>query len=108
MKICRTSVHNKCNGRCGYCGREIILKEMQVDHMIPKCIGGTNEYSNLMPSCRQCNHYKRDNTVNGFRILMLGLHKRIELIYIHKVAVNFGMAELRPFDGTFYFEKTNK
>lgn len=105
MKINRIKVHEKCGGRCGYCGRIIDMKDMQVDHMHPKCAGGANYFENLMPSCRQCNHYKRDATVEMFRITMRTLHERITKIYIHKVAVNFGMATITPFDGTFYFER---
>lgn len=101
----RPEIHQKYGGRCGYCGREIDLKEMQVDHMVPKGMNGGNDIENLMPSCQQCNHYKRCNTVEGFRITMRDLHKRVSLIYIHKVAVNFGMATIKPFDGKFYFEK---
>jgi hypothetical protein len=36
---------------------------------------------------------------------MKGLHERLEGIYILKVAVDFGMATIKPFDGTFYFER---
>ena len=36
---------------------------------------------------------------------MQGLHERLEAIYILKVAVDFGMATIKPFDGSFYFER---
>jgi hypothetical protein len=32
----------------------------------------------------------------------------VQNIYIHKVAVNFGMATIVPWDGKFYFEKKNR
>ena len=105
MKINRQKVQDRCGGRCGYCGRKIDIKEMQVDHMKPKCIGGGNHPDNLMPSCRSCNHYKRSYSIEGFRLLMKDLHKRVQNVYIHKVAVNFAMATVKPFDGTFYFER---
>lgn len=104
-KSLREKVHAKYNRKCGYCGRDIQYKEMQVDHIHPRCAGGTNEPNNLMPTCRQCNHYKRDSTLEMFRIMMKSLHQRVEKIYIHRVAVNFGMATLKPWDGVFYFEK---
>lgn len=101
----RDEIHAKCGGRCGYCGREISLKEMQIDHMWPKCRGGSDEMENLLPSCGQCNHYKRSLTVDGFRDRMLSLDKRISQMYTLKVAVKFGIAIIKPFDGAFYFEK---
>lgn len=108
MKINREQVHRKYGGHCAYCGQVITIKQMQVDHVWPKCLGGNDDITNLAPSCRQCNHYKRADSLQGFRITMKTLHERIQKIYIHKVAVNFGMASIAPWDGLFYFEKINK
>lgn len=108
QKIDRAKVHQKYNGRCGYCGKVITIKEMQVDHMMPRWSAKDNtihDFSNLMPACRRCNHYKRADNVEQFRISMKGLHERLENIYINKVAVDFGMIDIKPFDGLFYFEK---
>lgn len=115
----RLAVYAKCQGHCGYCGMAITLKQMQVDHMMPKAfpslsaeridgvlVHGVDKLPNLMPSCRGCNHYKRELSVEGFRQAMITLHERINKIYIVKVGVNFGMlAEALRFDGVFYFEK---
>lgn len=111
-KINRQQVFDKCGGKCGYCGSPIEFKNFQVDHMVPKCNTGhfktygldCNDIENLMPTCRKCNHYKRGETVDGFRRLMSTLHKRLQSIYILEVAVNFGMAEVKPFSNVFYFE----
>ncbi len=104
-KTIRQAVYAKHNGRCGYCGKHITYKQMQVDHILPKCAGGANHIGNLMPSCRRCNHYKRSLTVSEFRKLMATLHERISDIYIAKVAIDYGIIEVKPFDNMFYFEK---
>jgi len=107
-KVDRIKVHQKYDGHCGYCGKDITLKEMQVDHMKPRWSANDDtihDFSNLMPSCRSCNHYKRADNVEQFRLSMKGLHKRLEKIYINKVAVDFGMIDIKPFEGLFYFEK---
>ena len=31
----RENVYEKCNGHCAYCGVEISMSEMQIDHVIP-------------------------------------------------------------------------
>lgn len=103
----REVIYAKYEGHCGYCGCKISITDMQVDHMVPKCGGGSDVFDNLMPSCRQCNHYKRSMNVEGFRDLLRDLHKRVGAIYIHKVAVNFGMAQITPFNGKFFFEQFN-
>ena len=113
-KAVRERVHQKFGGRCAYCGKPIEYKRMQVDHYLPQCRERfySNRFkkdvhaeANLMPACRRCNHYKRARTPKQFRELMATLHERIESIYIMKVAIDFGIAEVKPFDGKFYFEK---
>ena len=113
-KSVREAVHKKFDGRCAYCGTIIEYKQMQVDHYYPQCKAkfyknrfriDVHAADNLMPACRRCNHYKRARTPKQFRELMQGLHERLEAIYILKVAVDFGMATIRPFDGRFYFER---
>lgn len=106
LKIDRQQVYNKCNGHCAYCGKEIKYKDMQVDHIWPQHLGGAdNRITNLNPSCRRCNHYKRGETLHAFRITMSTLHTRVCSHYIGKVAIDYNIVSITPFDGKFYFEK---
>jgi len=115
----RQKVWLKYNKHCAYCGKELEYKDMQVDHMIskyaieayrnPEKIYGLklNSSENLMPSCRRCNHYKREQDLEGFRVLMKTLHERIENQYIMKVAIDYKILKIKPFGGKFYFEKVS-
>ena len=106
MKIDRQKVYDKYNGHCAYCGKAISIKEMQVDHIIPKRNGGTNDIDNLNPSCRLCNHYKRAAGIETFRYVLLGgLIKRLMKIYIFRVALDYGMITINGWDKNFYCEK---
>lgn len=121
-KELRLRVYKKYDGHCAYCGNDILLKAFQIDHAYPKAraiptdkilVDGwlntiqVNDFSNLMPVCRRCNHYKRSEDIEGFRKYMLMLHDRISKMYINKVGFDYGIlsVELKPFDGIFYFEK---
>ena len=106
MKIDRKAVWQKYGGRCAYCGCEITIKEMQVDHVKPKRIGGSNDMDNLNPSCRLCNHYKRAMSLEEFRTWALGgLVSRLRKIYIVRVAEKYGIITINNYDKKFYFEK---
>jgi hypothetical protein len=107
MKIDRKRVYEKFNGHCAYCGTEIEYKDMQVDHLIPKQLGYGNldDFSNLMPSCRTCNHYKRGYFLENYRNLLRTIHNRLQKIYIFRVALKYGIVDIKPFNGVFYFEK---
>lgn len=114
MKIDRAKVYLKYGGRCAYCG--VMLKspkEMQIDHIIPKSRSQymdtpVNDFSNLNPACKSCNYYKTSYTVEEFRHLIKTLHDRIIISFINRVAINYGVITVTPFDGVFYFEKYNK
>ena len=119
MRINRQKIYDKFGGHCAYCGGEIKYKNMQVDHIKAKSnnkpIGrdlmgdliypDIDDIINLMPSCRRCNHYKRAETLEHFRILLRTLHERIHDKYIVKVAEDYGIIEYHIWDNKFYFEK---
>lgn len=102
----RITVYDKFAGRCAYCGKSIDYKDMQVDHIIPKRTRRINldNIDNYNPSCRRCNHYKRANNLEVFREMLKTLHSRVRDIYICKVAEDYGIVEIKPWDGKFYFE----
>jgi CRISPR/Cas system Type II protein with McrA/HNH and RuvC-like nuclease domain len=45
---------------CRYCGRKAPLVSLQVDHIVPWSRGGTDNLSNLVTSCFECNIGKSD------------------------------------------------
>jgi hypothetical protein len=110
MMINRQDVLEKYNNHCAYCGKEIDLKSMQVDHKQPRRSGGKDDFDNLNPSCRRCNHYKGGCNVEGFRRLLNGVMQRLEEVYIYRVALDFGFV-IPAYEGgdnhslEFYFER---
>ena len=103
-KNVRIEVWTKYNKHCSYCGCKLKYKEMQVDHIDPKYLGGSNEIENYNPSCRGCNFYKSTFSVEGFREQMKSLHERLFKIFIVKMAVRYGILKYKPFNNKFYFE----
>lgn len=63
----REKVHAKFGGRCAYCGNPIEIQKMQVDHIMPKFKGGTDELCNLHPACASCNNWKHSFSLEEFR-----------------------------------------
>ena len=125
MKFDRHKVYSKYNGHCAYCGCEITLKEMQVDHVIPQKrfdyhmaakkyfvpkflyhVDNVNHPDNLMPACRQCNFYKGDFNLNSFRNqIATALKQNIEKPFQFRLGIKYGMVEVKEWDTQFYFEK---
>lgn len=44
--------------KCIYCGKKLKPSEICIDHVIAKVKSGTNDISNLRPSCSNCNASK--------------------------------------------------
>lgn len=106
----RLAVHSLYGGRCAYCGTSIEIHEMQVDHFLPLRRRKKNglerdSIENKKPACRSCNHYKRGLLPENFRKVLKKLHLRLAEIYHIRVAHAYGLIEIKPFDGLFYFEK---
>ena len=109
-KINRKEIHDKYNCRCAYCGSYITLKEMQIDHLVPLYrndsdeqlnkwgkIRGTNDISNLMPSCGSCNHYKSTFTLDEFRNRLYMIRKRLNTFNaIYSISKRYGLIEEKP------------
>jgi 5-methylcytosine-specific restriction endonuclease McrA len=55
---------NKWDRKCAYCGVE--NTPLQVEHIQPKAIGGTNRISNLCLACEPCNIKKGTQDIQAF------------------------------------------
>ncbi len=57
-RLHRRAIKEYFNCQCVYCGETYELHELTLDHVRPKCFGGEDLTSNLVPSCRKCNQAK--------------------------------------------------
>lgn len=49
---------------CQYCGRGARETTLEVDHVHPRSLGGSNRPENLLTSCRDCNQGKSDRQLS--------------------------------------------
>jgi len=114
-KRTRTLVYNKFDGHCAYCGCELEMKDMQVDHIVPKYRNnekwhqheiGSDDIDNLNPSCRMCNYYKRMNDLETFRNnLTEMLMRNVRRPFDYRLALKYGLIKEDVQRVIFYFEK---
>ena len=55
-------VREAAGNRCGYClsPQRLVMARLEVEHVIPRSRGGTDEEANLWLSCPLCNRHKAD------------------------------------------------
>ncbi|MGY6559787.1 MAG: HNH endonuclease [Nitritalea sp.] len=65
--LTRNNVFRRDKGQCQYCGS---VKNLTVDHVIPRSKGGKTSWTNLITACNRCNTYKGDKKPEdvGFRL----------------------------------------
>lgn len=56
----RRRVREAAHHRCGYClsPQRFVMGALEVEHLVPRAKGGSNEEDNLWLSCSLCNRYK--------------------------------------------------
>ncbi len=62
--IVRSIVLERDGHACTYCGSD---KQLEGDHIVPLCRGGSNAFVNLAAACRPCNLSKGSRTVKEWR-----------------------------------------
>jgi 5-methylcytosine-specific restriction endonuclease McrA len=119
VKIDRQQVYGKCDGHCAYCGIEITLKQMQVDHIQPhwhtfteqqasqaNIVKGSHDLDNLNPSCARCNKWKSTYSVEHFRKVVETSLERLERDTPNfRLARDYGLIEVIEKRVIFYFER---
>jgi len=118
----RKKVHEKYGGQCAYCGKVITLKQMQIDHIIPKralseterclIVGGRkfteyelNDFHNLAPACRPCNNFKSGMPLEDFRHEIAAQPGRLRHYRNQfRLAERFGLVSVNDVRVVFFFE----
>lgn len=74
----RYRVLKRANFRCELCGISADEKALEVDHIVPKNIGGEDSINNYQALCYTCNAQKRDTDDTDFRSISELYNERIE------------------------------
>lgn len=68
LRLSRRSILARDNYTCQYCGQK--AKDLTVDHVIPKRLGGPTTWENLVCCCKKCNTKKGDKTLHQMGVTL--------------------------------------
>jgi site-specific DNA-methyltransferase (adenine-specific) len=71
-------LYKEQNGKCNGCGNEYLMKDMEIDHIIPKAKGGGDYYENYQLLCGHCNRVKGIRAMEFLRQLIKTREKMME------------------------------
>jgi diadenosine tetraphosphate (Ap4A) HIT family hydrolase len=72
----RYEVLKRARFRCDLCGVSADVRALEVDHIVPRNRGGTDDPDNLQALCYSCNAMKRDRDATDFRMVRASYERR--------------------------------
>lgn len=80
---------------CQYCGKN--TQAMTVDHVIPKCFGGEESWSNLVCACLRCNTTKGNRTPEQAGMKLLRKPKKPTHLFFLQYHINAPHDTWKPY-----------
>lgn len=62
VRFSRINIYARDNFTCQYCGVRHSRSELNLDHVVPRCMGGRSTWENVVCSCLDCNRRKGSRT----------------------------------------------
>ena len=55
VRLTRRNLMFRDAHQCQYCGRRPAMRDLNIDHVLPRSRGGDDSWENLVTACRECN-----------------------------------------------------
>ena len=82
-RLWRRAIKEHFNCQCGYCGEIYDLQNLTIDHVRPKCRGGKDVTTNVVPSCKRWNQEKGSKDWLDWMRATFGVTNREQKILSH-------------------------
>jgi 5-methylcytosine-specific restriction endonuclease McrA len=84
VKLTRKEVFRRDHYSCQYCGTS--GKDLTIDHVIPRRLGGKQNWENVVTACYNCNHKKGGRPLHKTNMKLLEVPKTPpnSAIYLYK------------------------
>ncbi len=68
VRFSRINIMGRDNFQCQYCGVKPTRAELNLDHVVPRALGGRSTWENVVTSCVECNRRKGGRTPRQARM----------------------------------------
>jgi 5-methylcytosine-specific restriction endonuclease McrA len=72
VRFSRINLMARDNFQCQYCGVKPSRAELNLDHVVPRALGGRSTWQNVVTSCVECNRRKGGRTPRQARMKLRG------------------------------------
>jgi len=83
LRFSRGNIYARDDKTCQYCSKKHPPKDLTLDHVIPKSIGGRTTWTNIVTACSGCNTRKADRTPQqaGMKLLSKPVYPTVKSLY---------------------------
>ena len=111
-------IYYRENKKCFYCKKDLLYKQISIDHFYPLSLGGTHDVFNIVSSCKKCNKIKENNLPENALDTLVNLFKKaVNDDFITGTNLDISNRELKELllkvyrvkniSGEFIFESSN-
>ena len=88
VKLTRREIFRRDSYSCQYCGSS--SRDLTIDHIVPKHLGGEHSWENVVTACSYCNHKKGGRTLHkaGMRLKKLVKEPPASAMYLYNHYLN--------------------
>lgn len=97
LRLSRHSILARDKYECQYCGS---TRDLTLDHVIPRWVGGPHTWDNLVACCRRCNLKKGDKTPQQANMKLKKIPKQPH--YVPYLSLQKYMSAIERDDWAFY------
>ncbi len=107
IRYSRTNVFARDKFTCQYCGQQPQRSQLNLDHVIPRSLGGRTTWENVVCSCVDCNRRKGGRTPQQARLRLIRVPAKPRWTPLMKhIGLSVRHNEWRPF--LSIVEKSNR
>jgi 5-methylcytosine-specific restriction endonuclease McrA len=71
VNFSRRAIYKRDNNQCQYCGIRPGTELLNIDHVVPRCLGGLTTWENCVIACIECNSKKANKTLEEVKMKLL-------------------------------------
>lgn len=71
VRFSRLNIYARDHDTCQYCGQHLPRSQLNLDHVIPRTLGGRTAWENIVCSCIECNLKKGGRTPDQARMKLI-------------------------------------
>ncbi len=76
VQFSRLNIYMRDDWTCQYCRKKKSARDLNLDHVVPRCQGGQTNWKNIVTACRKCNDKKADKSVEEAKMKLLKMPEK--------------------------------